>query len=196
MPASILRKLYMRIIVYLDNFPIIRKTLEEAIVTRDSVIYLLQNLGFIINLKVSVLHPTQRIEFLGMMIDSVEMTVSLPQKKVESISRCQEILPMQEVSIKNLAKLLGTLSSVLAILPASLYTRYMQRQQFHNLCLKRDYNNKAVVDPLCKEELNRYISNLRLSNWRSVISHQVHLLIKSDASKTSWGGGGVVRRHQ
>ena len=49
------------------------------------MIYLLQNLGFVINLKKEVFHPTQRIEFLWIIIDSVEMTVSLPQKKVESI---------------------------------------------------------------------------------------------------------------
>ena len=49
------------------------------------MIYLLQNLGFVINLKKEVFHPTQRIEFLWIIIDSVEMTVSLPQKKVESV---------------------------------------------------------------------------------------------------------------
>ena len=62
---------------------------------------------------------------------------------------------MQEVSIKDLAKLLRTLSSTaLAILHAPLYMRYLQRQQIHNLYLKRDYNSKVALDPLCKEELN------------------------------------------
>ena len=51
------------------------------------MVSLLQNEGFVTNLKKSVLHSTQRIEFMGMIIDSVEMTVSLPQKKVESISK-------------------------------------------------------------------------------------------------------------
>ena len=124
-PVSILRKLYIRIIVYLDDFLILGKTLQETILSRDTVIYLLQNLGFVKKLKKSVLHPTQRIEFLGMIIDSVEITVSLSQENGESISkRCQDKLSMQEVPIKYLAKLLGTLSStVLAILPAPLYTR-------------------------------------------------------------------------
>ena len=93
------------------------------------MIYLSQNLGFVIKLKKSVFHPTKRIEFLGMIIDSVEMTVSLTQKKVESIpKRCQDIFPMQEMSIKDLAKLTATLSStILAILPELLYMRYLQR---------------------------------------------------------------------
>ena len=65
--------------------------------------------------------------------------------------------------------------------------RYWQRQEIHNLWLERDYNSKIALDPLSKEEINWWISNLRLSNGRSVISHQVELLIQSDASKTGWG---------
>ena len=61
----------------------------------------LQSLGFAIYLKKSVLYPTQRIELLWMTIDSVEMTVFLPQEKVESISkRCQDVLSMEEVPRK------------------------------------------------------------------------------------------------
>ena len=56
---------------------------------------------------------------------------------------------------KDIAKLLEILSSTtLAILPAPLYMSYLQRQQIQNFCLKRDYNSKAALDPLCKEELN------------------------------------------
>ena len=120
------------------------------------MIYLLQNLGFVINLKKSFLHPTQKIEFLGI-IDSVEVTMSLPREKVQSIfKRCLDILSKQ-VSIKDLGKLLGAFSSTaLAILPALLYMRFL-------------------------EELNWWISNLILSNGRSVRSHQVKRLIQPDA---------------
>ena len=60
-PVSILHKLYIRILVYLDDFLIPRKTFEETILSRDTVIYVLQNLGFVIKFKKSVLHPTQKI---------------------------------------------------------------------------------------------------------------------------------------
>ena len=78
--------------ILLDNFLILGKTLEEAILNRDAVIYLLKNLGYVINLKKSLFHPIQRIEFLGMIIDLAEMTVSLSEEKVESIyKRFQDI---------------------------------------------------------------------------------------------------------
>ena len=89
------------------------------------------------------------------------MTVSLPQKVEPTPKRCQDILSMHEVSIKELAKLLATLSSTaLAFPPAPLYKRYLQGQQIHNLCLERDYNSKLAPDPFCKEELNWWILNL------------------------------------
>ena len=59
--VSILRNLYIRIIVYLDDILILGKTLKETILSRDTVIYLLQNLEFAINLKKSVLHSKSRI---------------------------------------------------------------------------------------------------------------------------------------
>ena len=86
-PVSIFGKLYIRIVVYLDNFLILGKTLEETILSSNTVIYLLQNLGFFVNLKKSVLHPRHRIEILGMIINTVEMNVSLLQEKVATISK-------------------------------------------------------------------------------------------------------------
>ena len=95
---------------------------------------------------------------------------------------------MQEVSIKDLAKPFRTLSSTgSAILSTPPCMKYKQRQQIHSIFLIRDYNSKVVLDPFCTGQLNWWMSNLRLSNGRSVISHQVELLIKSDGSKTSWG---------
>ena len=89
------------------------------------------------------------------------MTESLPQK-VESIpKKFQDILSMHEVSIKDLSKLLATLSSTaLAFPPAPRYKRYLQGQQIHNLFLERDCNIKLALDPFCKEELNWWILNL------------------------------------
>ena len=100
-------------------------------VTESRICYKLREISSLSNTGIIILR---------MIINSVDMTVFLPQEKAELISkRCKGILSMQEMSIKDLAKLLRTLSSTaLAIIPASLHMRYLQRQQIHNLCLKRD----------------------------------------------------------
>ena len=52
--------------------------LKEILQTEDTLIFLLQNLGFVINIKKSQLTPVKEIEFLGLVINSVNMTLALP----------------------------------------------------------------------------------------------------------------------
>ena len=61
-PISIIRRLHGRIIVYLDDIILSR---EELLVLRDTLIYLLQNLGFVINVKKSVLVHVRNYSTLG-----------------------------------------------------------------------------------------------------------------------------------
>ena len=64
------------------------------------MIYLLQNLGFILNLKKSVLKPSQKIEFLGIVIYSIKMEISLPQEKlVKLMSECEHVAGSNEITI-------------------------------------------------------------------------------------------------
>ena len=58
-PISLLRKLYVRLFIFLDNILLMLFSKEELTLARDTLIYLLQNLGFLINCKKSVLEPCQ-----------------------------------------------------------------------------------------------------------------------------------------
>ena len=64
MPILILQRLNIRIIIYPDDMLLLSKTVEEVLMTKDKVIFLLQHLGCVINLKKSVLIATQKIIFL------------------------------------------------------------------------------------------------------------------------------------
>ena len=86
-PVSVLRRLNILIIVYLGDMLLIGHTIEETLIARDTVIFLLQQLGFVLNLKKSVLTSTQRIEFLGVTVDPLIMTLSLPEKKVSKVEK-------------------------------------------------------------------------------------------------------------
>ena len=77
-PVLVLRRLNIPLIIYLDDM-LIGHTIRETLMARDTVIFFLQQLGFVLNLKKSLLGPTQRIEFLWVTVDSLIMTLSLPQ---------------------------------------------------------------------------------------------------------------------
>ena len=61
----------------------IETTMQEILIVTERVIFLLQHLGFAINFKNIVLTILQKIEFLGLLIDSVEFTLSVTPKNLE-----------------------------------------------------------------------------------------------------------------
>ena len=64
-PIGILRRINIRIVIYLDDMLLMGYSIEEISLCRDTVIFLLQHLGFVINWKKSVLTPVQEIKFSG-----------------------------------------------------------------------------------------------------------------------------------
>ena len=48
-------------------------------------LFLLENLGFIVNSKKSILSSTQEIESLGMIVNSLSMDLKLPGDKIRKI---------------------------------------------------------------------------------------------------------------
>ena len=57
-PNSLLRRLQVRVIMYLDDMLLMSQTLEELrLMSRDKIIFLLTQLGFAINWKKSILVP-------------------------------------------------------------------------------------------------------------------------------------------
>ena len=121
----------MRLITFLDDILIMASTKKELIQARDTLIFLLQTLGFLVNKNKSVLHPRQILQFLGVEINSKEMSESLPQKKKDKIiSQSHGILKEKSVSIRDLTQVLGRLSSTaIAVLAAPLQYQAIQRQQ-------------------------------------------------------------------
>ena len=67
-PIAILRRINIRIIVYLDDMFLMSQTIEGLNMARDTLIFLFQQLGFIINLKRPVLSATPKLGFLGLEI--------------------------------------------------------------------------------------------------------------------------------
>ena len=119
-PMTALHRINIKMIIYLHDM-LICHSLEEIFMSRDTVIFL-QNLGFIMNWKKSVLPPVQEIEFLGLTMNSVTLKLSLSKTKVQKVvSECQNLLNNPQTSILELRRLTGLLKSTFqAVLPARL----------------------------------------------------------------------------
>ena len=75
-PMSVLSRINIRIVIFLDNMLIMGQTMEKILMSRDTVIFLLQHLGFALNLEKSILNPVLEIVFLGVTINSLKVYLS------------------------------------------------------------------------------------------------------------------------
>jgi len=137
-PMAVLRRLNIKVIIYLDDLLILGCSREETIQARDTEIFLLQHLGFFINLKKSAMTPTQEIVFLGLKVNSVTMILSLTAEKLRKVkAHCSE------TTVLDLTKLIGLLSSTSqAVMPARLEFRFLQQMQIRSLKSTRNYMTK------------------------------------------------------
>ena len=165
------------------------KSKAEAEKAYQQAKQLLENLGFVINLEKSQPEATQCIEYLGFIINSLSMSFKLPTAKVKEIrSKCKQALREEKLSIRQLARIIGVLSSThLAILPAPLHYRGLQAQKIRGLHLLHSYESVITLERQSMMDLNWWIDNLKTTNGRPIHLGLPEMTIESDASNTGWG---------
>ena len=95
---------------YLDDFLIISDSYSECLEGQLALINVLIKLGFYISWE-KVVSPCQRIQFLGLIIDSNEMSVTLPGDKVLKLKALlNEFMSKSKAKKRELQSLAGHLS--------------------------------------------------------------------------------------
>ena len=125
---STLRKIDYSVMSYLDDIFICGDTFEEC---RDAVlatVNLLLKLGFSIHPQKSQLIPVQKIEYLGFLIDSVKMKISLAKLKQDKLNNLiAEISNSSKLRIRDVFKVLCSFETALpAITNRCFYMFYLQ----------------------------------------------------------------------
>ena len=99
----------VRVIAYLDDFLIIEKC-TSCLAALNNLLLILRRLGFSINWN-KVEGPMQRLVFLGILIDTHLLTLSLPKDKQDEFSGLvKEYINKKRVSRKQLERLIGKLN--------------------------------------------------------------------------------------
>ena len=144
---------------------------------------LLESLGFIMNRDKLILNPTREITFLGFTINSVKMTLFLPQDKETNIrSHCHQMLAQTQI--------LGILESARpAIWRAPLHYRMLQVQLTQGLQQNHNsYAKEVVLSAQSRQELHWWFLNTTSCNGSPIVTPSSDFTIYADASKRGWGG--------
>ena len=187
--VALLRRSGIRLIIYLDDLLFMNSDKEGLLQDMATARFLLENLGFVINFEKSMFVPSQQLEFLGFLVNSQDMTLRLPDYKVESIKNlCASLLRQSVVSVRELSRLIGKLTaSIQAIFPAPLHYRHLQCLKNHALLQHNDYDAVITLSPEAKEEIQWWLAHLQAWNGRAILTPSPDLIIETDASKSGWG---------
>jgi hypothetical protein len=182
----------VRLLIYIDDILVWAETRDQCRIDIDLAIKTFLYLGFQVNLGKSQLDPVQRIKHLGWIWDSVRMEVSLPADRADkALKACACILRRNRVTLRDLASMLSTFSSMLlCYVDAPLHFRALQAFLNQHLPARRsssDYNRKVSVTYAVKLELLWWEHRLQepliatLRPWRSQGE------VSSDACDSGWG---------
>ena len=115
---SHLHRLPIILFSLLDDFLILAHSPSQLEEDGQIVMSKFQSLGLSINFKKSNLHPSQEVEYLGVMFHLDTLEFSIPKDKVESISlRSKQIALKHYSTRRELESLLGQIGFISAFVP-------------------------------------------------------------------------------
>ena len=146
-------------------------------------------LGFVIHPTKSQFIPTQKIEYLRFVIDSVSMMVSLSyKKKMAILDICEETSITSKFTIRHIARVLVKFSSsFLAVAIGRLHYRVLER--FKTEALKEHKGNfdkpvlipKPGIDDILWWKLNIP------SCFAPIVKENPSVTVNTDVSSFGWG---------
>ena len=126
------------------------------------------NCGFLVNVEKSIKNPTQIIEYLGLIVNSLLLSLSLRQEKLFEI-----------------LKLCGDLHCI-----PFAQAHYRALQRFHIRESSRSNGNLSTIVSLDKESRDNlawWVENIVSLNGRAMTAVEPDIIIYSDASKKVGG---------
>ena len=118
-PMSVIRKQGHPICRYIDDFILVKLSFEASMQATLSTAELFMTLGFVVHPEKSQLIPSHKITFLGFVIYSVNMTITVTEKRFQTFKTLLNIiLKIKRPTIRFVAKVTG---HIISILPASKY---------------------------------------------------------------------------
>lgn len=187
--VSVLRGQGILLSSYLDDTLLIGRNSKECMHNLDVAIKLFNKLGLVVNSEKSQLIPSNSVKFLGFIMDSFAMRLSLPANKSDKLlSKGRELLNNATPTLLQVAEFIGI---VVAASPATrygmLYTRKLEVEKTRALGLTGSkYIGKMTLGIDARQDIEWWLGNIR-NEYRSLEAFNPQIVIFSDASTLGWG---------
>ena len=186
--SAILHSLGIRLRRYLDDWLIQASSREQVLLALRTVLRLCNSLGIVVNWEKSQLVPTQKMLYLGVLLDFVSFRASPAQKRVDKLLSISDVfLSCENQPARSWLELLGVLSSMTRLIPGRrLRMRSFQFVLYHAWDL---LDPKALVrwSPENRQDLLWWLDRERLKFGISLEQVSPQLDLWSDASDVGWG---------
>ena len=174
---------------YLDDSLLIGSNESECLDNVQARIELTEALGFIINTDKSVTTPTNEITFLGFVLNSTCMTISIPPDKANRVADAIiQLLALSRTRIREVAKVIGLLVSCEIAMPyGPLFRRTVENEKNVALAENRgDLESKMILSCQARSDLTWWRTNI-LSSSAPIHRQSAKFIIETDASEDGWG---------
>ena len=188
-PLSFLREMGIILIAYLDDILVIADSFEKCLTDTKMTVKLLQELGYVVNFIKSVLTPTQTIEHLGLIINSLDMTAKVtPDKCVHIINICKSLTSNSKPTIREVSRVLGTMISYLPGVEFG-FLNYRNLENCKKQALsaqKGNFEAMMALDEGAIEDINWWIENI-VEQFTCLLRPKPEYYLSSDSSMLMWG---------
>jgi hypothetical protein len=181
----------MRVLPYVDDFLCLAATRAEALRCRDRVVYVLRRLGLTRHPEKGFWDPTQRLEHLGLEVDTAQGLFLVPPAKLSGLmQQSGAILAIAArdrrlVHVRTLASFVGYAQSVELACPAA---RFYLRALHDAMATRVGWEGRVRLTRQAMRDLRwwRHIGSADVSRaiWRPPTDRTLH----TDASRLAWGG--------
>ena len=186
---SVLREEGVECFPYIDDSFVVADSKEECQTGIQKLCRKLDTLGLVVHEEKSVLEPTRDLVFLGFHLNSEIMLITPTQDKKDKFVRAAtKVLGTQEVSIREMAGLIGLMVAYsVGVQYGAAHYKQAEREKSQALerC-KGNFDGRMTVSEKVRQDIHWWLHNIPVAQ-KQVRDSAPEIEICTDASLEGWG---------
>ena len=189
---GILRTKGHKLVGYIDDFCVKGNSKKECTESIKTTGRLFDELGFTVHPSKSVFEPANSIVFLGFVLDSIKMEVSVSDEKAKDIqNKIQVFLKQTVITIRDFAKIIGMLVALNpGVYIGPIFWRRLEIEKAIWLRFyKGNFDSCINISLQARQDLEWWIDNIQKYPVKVIRNGESNPLVTltTDASGDGWG---------